>query len=175
MYGVYGLEEVMEMARESGFPALPEVADALDALYGWTNPDWREVFAATQHAKEAIEHLEREAVRLARLDGLSWEEIGDELDITGQGARKRYARPDLEELEALDELHEAETEAIRAEMKLASARARNEMRSDYESDEELNRAVTRRVVINGGYFQRQMELGMEHFKARHELASRLRK
>lgn len=173
--GKYDLEDVLEVVQKSDFPALTAVAEALAALHGWTF-HWSDVFEATRRAREAVEHLEREAVRWARLDHLSWEDIGEELRISGAGARKRYARTgrdDLEELDALDDFHEAETKAFFAELQLASARARNELRAMFDTKEQLEQAVMDRVMKDEGYGARMMQLIDVHLEARRELVRRL--
>lgn len=43
--------------------------------------------------REAIARLEFEVVQLLRENGVSWEAIAEELDISRQAAARRFARP----------------------------------------------------------------------------------
>lgn len=120
------IEDIKEQAVKASLPAVPEVLDALEQIEFGTYVE--DSLRAMARAREAVEELDRVAVRVARLHGLSWEEIGEELGLTRQGARYRYGRNDLAELDQLDELHDAERQALMSEIKLAMARDKAEGR-----------------------------------------------
>jgi hypothetical protein len=120
------IEDMKELALKASLPAVPEVLEALEQVEFGTYVE--DSLRAMARAREAVEELDRVAVRVARLHGLSWEEIGEELGLTRQGARYRYGRNDLAELDQLDELHDAERQALMSEIKLAMARDKAEGR-----------------------------------------------
>lgn len=51
---------------------------------------WIAMFAALNEIRSVAESLIQEAVGEARRDGMTWEQIGDALEVTKQAAQKRY-------------------------------------------------------------------------------------
>lgn len=51
------------------------------------------VLAALGVVHRSVAIFEYEAVQLLRAHGASWEQIGDQLEISGQAAARRFSRP----------------------------------------------------------------------------------
>jgi hypothetical protein len=115
-------QELRVAIEESGLPVLAEVLAALDR---WINaPDWSsEVFDAIARARVALDDFERALVHQARVDDVTWDQIAEFVGLSRQGAQKRFKGIGVEELDALDELHQRRIAAMRAEFDLERVRA----------------------------------------------------
>ena len=131
-------ESLREAVAESELPVLEEVLTALDR---WlcTDYQWPEVFEAIAHARVALDDFERALVREARVDGSTWDDIGGYVGLSRQGAQKRFKGVGVEELDALDELHQHQLEAFAAEIKLQKVRTSAGQAIDDETAADLAR------------------------------------
>lgn len=123
---VEDLEDLKEAARALDAPL---VAAAVDAIVVSTEAQyWAEVFEATVRCRRELEELERLYVHYARVEGESWSAIGDYLEMSGEGARRKYgAGQKLESrLQALEDLERAEIEKLANDAKLISLRKKRD-------------------------------------------------
>lgn len=169
MADVNEIRQMRESAEELGLPAVVEVLQVLIELHH--GQLWEDLFDAVTRAKQAIGDLEREAVRWARMEGETWESIGDYLGISRQGAQKRYGSTDLRELDELDALHRAEVEALTSEMNLAVAREKRKL-GDLP-DDQREQLARERVLADPSWFDRRMRLMRKHSEERHELLAEI--
>jgi hypothetical protein len=156
------LHELLEAAENLSLPVIPEALAALDALYWGTA--WERTFAALAALQTAVRELERSAARMAQVDGESWQKIGGYLGLTAQGARKRHGLNHLDELDALDELHDAEMQALCRQVRLKAIRAREA--SDRKADNSS-------ASISQDEWQEVIEHIQRHGRARRELIKQL--
>ena len=56
-------------------------------------PAWRRLLEGVGEARDALARIEFDAVQTAREAGATWEDIGDELGISRQAARRRFEVP----------------------------------------------------------------------------------
>ena len=119
-------DELKRVCRVGGLPVLPEVVEMLER---WAAPTTRSAdeFASVAAAKSSLEEFERSLVRRARLDGHTWDEIAEYLGLSVQSARRRYCRIGIAELDALEDLHRGQMQALMAALKLERLRAGGEL------------------------------------------------
>jgi hypothetical protein len=156
------LYDLVEAAENLSLPVVPEALAALDELHWGTA--WERAFAALAALQAAVRELERSAARMAQIDGKSWQKIGGYLGLTAQGARKRHGLNHLDELDALDELHDAEMQALCRQVRLKAIRARSS--SDRTADDSS-------VSVPQDDWQEVMEHIQRHARARRELIKQL--
>lgn len=120
------LDELKTAADELDAPL---VAAAVDAVLALTKARyWEEVFEATVRCRHELEQLERLYVHYARVDDEPWLAIGEYLEMSGEGARRKYgAGQKLEaEMQALEDLEKTEIAQLANEAKLIRLRGARE-------------------------------------------------
>lgn len=156
------LDTILDVAHSRNLPVIQEAARALITA---VSPDTRpeELLTEIGRVTQAAHDLERAMVRRARMEGLSWDDIGDKLGVSGPGARKRYGSNDLEDLDRLDALHDAELQALRSEIELRKLR---DPRLQDPRNTETQAAMSE-------MFPRMLELVSSYGEQRRELIARL--
>lgn len=119
------LTELLVELEELQVPAVPALLSVwIKAAYGGSY--WDEILAATLKAREGVEDFERLIVKWARLDGETWADVAVAFGLSRQGAQKRYGFTGSSELDALEDVHQAERELLMQQIKLRAARARQD-------------------------------------------------
>ena len=118
------LEDLRKRATEADLPAVPELLAAIEEFrlgldWDW---DWETILAKVAAAREAVDQFERTVVRSARLEGETWDSIADGLNSNRHTVRYRYGRNDLEELDRLDQAHDAESQVALSRLRALQAR-----------------------------------------------------
>ena len=118
------LEDLRKRATEADLPAVPELLAAIEEFrlgldWDW---DWETILAKVAAAREAVDQFERTVVRSARLQGETWDNIADGLNSNRHTVRYRYGRNDLEELDRLDQAHDAESQVALSRLRALQAR-----------------------------------------------------
>lgn len=123
------VEDLDDLKEAADALDAPLVAAAVDAVVASTEARyWEEVFTATVRCRRELEELERLYVHYARADNEPWSAIGEYLEMSGEGARRKYgAGQKIEKrLQALDDLERAELEQLANEAKLIRLRKERE-------------------------------------------------
>lgn len=127
------LAELVEELEELQVPAVPALLDVwIKAAYGGSY--WDEILSGVVRAREGVEDFERLIVKWARLDGETWADVASALGLSRQGAQKRYGFSGSSELDALENVHQAERELLMQQMKLRAARERQGQPVDASSE-----------------------------------------
>lgn len=120
---------------------LPLLREMLRLLESWleVGNSWDDVFEAYDDARQALRDFESDLVRRARLDGENWDAVAGYLGLSRTGAQKRHQKLGIDELDALDDLHEAQQKALIAEVKLGRIREGAEPGSNTMDEATWNR------------------------------------
>ena len=146
-------------------PLAGDLAELLGLLYGGSYVLFEDVFAALRRLRGGVDQIEREIVRFARFGDATWEEIGEWLGLTRQGAHARFRATGMDELDELDELHETEQAAANTRFKFDVKKA---MHGHADDDK------TWAGPIVEDHLERQSAMMRRHTVERQELVDRLR-